>query len=122
MKRKVNFISDELKLKVVQEYLGTGISREELKKKYSFSGNSCIDRWMLKFGLSKPNEEQISIYKSMSKETAKTDKEKELERKVEQLEKDLKLEKLRSQALDKMIDIAERDLKIPIRKKSGTKQ
>ncbi|HLN74667.1 MAG TPA: transposase [Prolixibacteraceae bacterium] len=122
MKKKVNFISDELKLKVVQEYLSTDISREELKKKYGFSGNNCIDRWMVKFGLSKPDKEQISIYKSMAKEISKTDKEKELERKVAELEKDLDQERLRSRALDKMIDIAERELKIPIRKKSGTKQ
>ena len=122
MKRKVNFITDELKLKVVQDYLETDISREELKKKYGLPGNGYIDRWMLKFGLSKPSEGQISIYKAMSKETAKTDKEKELQRKVDQLEKDLEMERLRSRALDKMIDIAERDLKIPIRKKSGTKQ
>ena len=122
MKRKVNFISDEFKLKVVQEYLGTGISREELKKKYGLPGNSYIDRWMLKFGFSKPSEEQISLYKAMSKETGKTDKEKELQLRVEQLERDLEMERLRTRALDKMIDIAERDLKIPIRKKSGTKQ
>ena len=122
MKRKVNFISDELKLKVVQEYVSTAMSQEELKKKYGFSVNSCIGRWMLKFGLSKPGEEQISIYKSMAKETGKTDNEKELERKVAKLEKDLEMARLRSLALDKMIDIAERDLKIPIRKKSGTKQ
>lgn len=122
MKRKVNFISDELKLKVVEEYLGTDISQEELKKKYGFSGNSCIANWMLKFGLSKPGEEQVIINKAMAKETAKTDKEKELQRKIAELEKDLEMERLRSRALDKMIDIAERDLKIPIRKKSGTKQ
>ena len=122
MKKKVNFITDELKLKVVEEYLGTDISQEELKKKYGFSGNSCIANWMVKFGLSKPSEEQISIYKAMVKETAKTNKEKELERKVSELEKDLEMERLRSRALDKMIDIAERDLNIPIRKKSGTKQ
>lgn len=122
MKRKVNFIADEVKLKVVQEYLVTDMSREELKKKYGFSGNGCIDQWMVKFGLSKPNEEQISIYKAMAKETGKTDKEKQLQQRVEQLEKDLEMERLRSRALDKMIDIAERDLRIPIRKKSGTKQ
>jgi len=122
MKRKVNFIADDLKLKVVQEYLSTDISREELKKKYGLPGNGYLDRWMLKFGLSKPGKEQISINKAMSKETAQTDKEKQLQRKVEQLEKDLEMERLRTLALDKMIDIAERDLRIPIRKKSGTKQ
>lgn len=122
MRRKVNFISDEVKLQVVQEYLGSDMSREELKKKYGFSGNGCIDQWMVKFGLSKPSEKQVSICKAMSRETVKTDKEKQLQLRVEQLEKDLEMERLRSRALDKMIDIAERDLKIPIRKKSGTKQ
>jgi hypothetical protein len=58
----------------------------------------------------------------MSKEPVKTDNEKQLEVKVRQLEKELEYEKLRTHALDKMIDIAERDLKIPIRKKSGTRQ
>lgn len=58
----------------------------------------------------------------MSKETLKTDREKLLEQKVRQLEKDLEFEKLRTRALDKMIDIAERDLNIAIRKKAGTRQ
>jgi hypothetical protein len=31
MKRKVNLITDDLKLKVVDEYLGTDVSQEELK-------------------------------------------------------------------------------------------
>jgi hypothetical protein len=58
----------------------------------------------------------------MSKEAVKTDREKLLELKVRQLEKDLEFERLRTHALDKMIDIAERDLNIEIRKKAGTRQ
>ena len=122
MKRRVNFYPDELKLKIVQEYLNTDISRRDLKKKHGFSGNDCVKQWMLKFGLSKPNEGQIGIYKTMAKETGKRDKEKELELRINQLEKDLHMERLRTCALDKMIDIAEQELKIAIRKKSGTKQ
>jgi hypothetical protein len=38
------------------------------------------------------------------------------------LEQQLDQERLRSLCLDKMIDIAERDLNIVIRKKSGAKQ
>ena len=49
MKKKVNHYTDEFKLKVVQEYLETGISREELKKKYGFSGNSGISNQMSLF-------------------------------------------------------------------------
>jgi len=41
---------------------------------------------------------------------------------IEELECQLSTEKMRSDSLSKMIDIAERDLKIDIRKKSGAKQ
>jgi hypothetical protein len=39
-----------------------------------------------------------------------------------ELEHQLSLEKMRSESLSKMIEIAERELKIDIRKKSGAKQ
>ena len=46
----------------------------------------------------------------------------DLEKKVALLEKQLEWEKLRSLALDTMINVAERELNIDIRKKPGTKQ
>lgn len=45
----------------------------------------------------------------------------ELRRKVAKLEKDLKAAELRAEAYSLMIDLAERELKVAIRKKSGTK-
>jgi transposase-like protein len=122
MKRKVNYFTDELKLKVVQEYLETDLSQVELQKKYGIKGNACILNWMRKFGLQEPNENLIEIRHAMSKETEKTSHERELENKVKELEKLLEHEKLRTTALNTMIDIAERELKISIRKKSGAKQ
>lgn len=122
MKQKVNHYSDELKLEAVQEYLYTDISLEELKKKYSFTGEGNIYRWMRKFGLSRSPIEPIRIHTIMKKEVEKTAKEKELESKIKQLEKDLDYEKLRTHALDTMINIAEKELKITIRKKHGAKQ
>ena len=56
MKKKVNHYTDEFKLKVVQEYIETGVSREELKKKYGFGGNNCISNWMCKFDLKLPDK------------------------------------------------------------------
>jgi transposase-like protein len=122
MKRKVNHFTDELKLQVVQEYLETDLSQAELQKKYDIKGNACISNWMRKFGLKEPNENLIEIQHAMSKETEKTTHERELERKVKELEKLLEHEKLRTTALNTMIDIAERELKISIRKKSGAKR
>ncbi len=122
MKGRKTFYSDDFKLKVVQEYLSTEVGREALQKKYHLPGNGYIHNWMRKFGLTKPDQEQLRIQSTMTKESGKTNKERELEARIKQLEKDLEHERLRAQALDTMITIAERDLKIPIRKKPGAKQ
>ena len=46
----------------------------------------------------------------------------QMEQRILELEAHLKQEQMRSTVLDKMIDLAEEDLKISIRKKSGAKQ
>ena len=122
MKVNVNRYTDDFKLKVVQEYLETSISLKYLMDKYQIKGHSTVTNWIRKFGLSKPDQSQINILRTMKGESDKTAKERELEFKVRQLEKELDHEKLLTLALNTMIDIAERDLKIPIRKKSGTKR
>jgi transposase-like protein len=122
MRRKVNHFTDEFKFMVIQEYLTTDVSHRELKEKHGIRGNTCISNWMLKFGGNKVTDEQISIQKAMSKEEDKTPQERKLEAKIKELEKALEQERLRTLALNTMINIAERDLKISIRKKSGTKQ
>ena len=48
--------------------------------------------------------------------------EKDLQTKIKRLERELEDAQLRAEAYSKMIDIAERELKISIRKKSNTKQ
>jgi transposase-like protein len=109
-------------MQVVQEYLTTDISQEELKKKYNFKGNNNIYRWMRKFDLSKPNEEQIELHRAMTKESQKSFSEQQLELEVKTLEEELKRERLKTLALNTMINIAERELKIDIRKKPGAKR
>jgi transposase-like protein len=122
MKRKVNHFTDDIRFQVVQEYLNTDLSQADLMKKHSIGGNSCITNWMRKFGTSEVIVEQITQQRTMSKEGEKTPRERKLEAKVKELEKALEQERLRTLALDTMINVAERDLKISIRKKSGTKQ
>jgi transposase len=122
MKRKVNKITDDLQLQIVQEYLSTDISRAELMKKYNFNGGGNIANWMRKFGFSKPGEEQIKLHQAMSKEIQRTALEQELEVRVKKLEAELEREQFRTMALNTMIDIAERELKVDIRKKSGAKR
>jgi len=58
----------------------------------------------------------------MEKEIKKTSLEIEYELKIKKLEEELKREQFRAKALNTMIDIAERELKIDIRKKSKAKR
>ena len=122
MKRQVNKLTDEVQFQIVQEYLNTSTTQKELKEKYNFRGNNNINYWMRKFGLSKLSEEQIELHQAMAKETQKTSLEQELELKIKKLEEDLKREQFRTKALNTMIDIAEREMKVDIRKKPGAKR
>ncbi len=122
MKRTVNRFPDDLKKKVVEEFLTTCQTQREIMLKYNIRGMGTISKWRRTFGISKPNQQEIDIQLIMNKEANKTKRELELEAKIQELEKDLDTERFRTKALNKMIDIIERDLKIPVRKKSGTKQ
>lgn len=122
MRTNRNKFSDDFKLQVVQEYLSSDLSQLELKRKYNFGGNNNINNWMRKFGLSKPSDDQIEVHRAMAKEIEKSSLEQDLELKIKKLEEDLKREQFRTKALNTMIDIAERELKVDIRKKSGAKR
>lgn len=122
MRKKVNKFSDELKLTIVKEYLGTGISNKELRDKYGFGSGGTLYRWISKFDIPKPDDDFFKKQEVMSKEVRKSNSELEQEARIKKLESELAYEKLRTEALSTMIDIAEDRFKISIRKKSGTKQ
>lgn len=122
MKLKVNSFTDELRLKVVHEYMNSDLSQRELMEKYNIRGVNTIKKWMVKFDLQAPSQDQIELQRTMAKQKEKTPYEHELEAKVKKLERQLDNEQLRTLALDTMIDIAERDFNISIRKKSGVKR
>ena len=122
MKPAVKHYSDDFKYQVVQEYLNSDLSQQELLDKYSIKGHSSITNWMRKFGLKDEPIKRHIHNATMKKGSKKSPTELALEAKVKELEKSLEYERLRSLALDTMIDIAEDKLKISIRKKSGTKQ
>jgi transposase len=122
MKREVNSYTDDFRLKVVNEYLMTEATFSDMQKKYGIKSSSTISDWIRKFGLNKPTQREIEIQNAMKEQSGKTPREQELELEVKNLQKELEKERLRTLALNTMIDIAERDLKIKVRKNSGAKQ
>ncbi len=122
MRHTLKTLSDDEKLAAVQEYLTTSASLPELKSKYGFKGDGNIYRWMRKFDLKTPSEGEIKLNNAMAKEKDKTFQERLLEAELNKLKQELEHEKLRTLALTTLIDVAERELKIDIRKKRGAKQ
>ncbi len=77
---------------------------------------------MTKFGLSNTSQKQfIEMKQRIEQASDKTLRERTLEAKVCQLEKELKAEKLKSLAYKTMVEVAEEELGVDIRKKSGAK-
>ena len=122
MRRKVKRIPDETAIKIATEYLTTDLTIKELQLKYGFKGNGNIHRWIRNFGLSEPTEEEVQIMNKTKSILNTSKREQELEKDIKALKKELEQERLKSLAFSKMIDIAENNMKISIRKKFGTKQ
>ena len=119
----------DLKTQIIQEYLTQGGGFRKLAEKYGIS-RTTICKWVLIYqGIHNlpPTEKQekysvSSMNSSPNKSTSPDQSIKELEQKITALEKQLEWEKLRTEALNTMIDIAEKDLNIQIRKKPGAQQ
>lgn len=116
--------TDDEKMEILDEYLSSGLPMDVIQKKYHM-GHCTISKWLSKFDLSNFRETQIKTMaenRTNSLCVSKPRKELELEEKIKNLEKELKLEKLKTLALETVIDVAEKELKIDIRKKAGAKR
>jgi transposase-like protein len=120
----------DIKQQAITEYLTQGVGYRQLAAKYGVS-RTTICKWVqIHQGIHNipPTQKQqkyyLSTMNSTPENTAAEDcKNKQaLEQKIALLEKQLAWEKLRADALDTMINIAEKQLDISIRKKSGSQQ
>ena len=122
MEQETRHYNDAEKLQIIEEYMNSGESMESFQGKYGM-GHCTLSRWMAKFGLSNTSQIQFNeMTKVVERSPEKSLRERTLEAKIAQLEKKLKEEQLKSMAYSTMIDVAEEELGIDIRKKSGAKQ
>jgi hypothetical protein len=116
---------ESFKRMVIEEYLATRCSKMELLKKYNIHFKSAIQTWMKKLGYEDTERPQrvkfdrdLPMIISMA---SKSENIRELQKRVQELEQQLQDEKLRTEAYLRIIDKAEQELKIPIKKKLNTK-
>lgn len=108
------------KRKVCQELLDGQLTASELRKKYNIGAVGTITKWLTWY----QNEEKelvnlqpMEISSSKSDSALQTSDDKALK----ELQAELRLAQLKVVGLETMIDIAEKQFNIDIRKKSGTK-
>ncbi|EPR68668.1 hypothetical protein [Cyclobacterium qasimii] len=125
--RTVGSLSREERESMIKEYLTGQYTKVELWKKYTGQDNEHgkILDWMRKFGYISDNRKSSSVKASYSTplivNQSNTDDPITLQNRIKELEKQLEHAQLKAEGYELMIDIAEKELKIPIRKKSGTK-
>ena len=123
-----NVYSIELKHKICKEHINEGTRLGDLVRKYHLSSHSLVHDWLRNLGyLPCDNRRTRSAYIGIEnfKTLPNKHKKKQLltreQQQIEFLKKELEDAKLQAEGYRRMIEIAESELKIPIRKKPNTK-
>jgi transposase len=116
---------ESFKRMVIEEYLATKCNKMDLLRKYNIRFKSAIQAWMKKLGYEDIHRiQRIKFDRSLPLTLSMATKSEnilELQKRVHELEQQLQDEKLRVEAYSRMIDKAEKELKISIKKKPNTK-
>ena len=116
----------DIKDKIIQEYLSTGCGYRKLQEKYGVS-RTTICNWVQVYQgvhslVKTPLQQKHYISPMNKKQKQAAANEAALLERIASLERQLQHEELCSVVLDKLIDVAEKQLNISIRKKPGTQQ
>jgi len=121
MAPKSDIYSEEFKWKVVQDVLSGTLTKEEARRVYSIKGNCTILYWMRSFS-------GVTDYRSGGDvsenpiQMAETNKQRTAEKEIARLKQELKAERMRADLWQKVVEVAEEELGVDIRKKFGARQ
>lgn len=134
MKKKViqkpgKYHSKSERMAIIEEYLSSSITKQEIWEKYTgkTSEHGSLLRWMRQLGYTEDRKmlifakETECMNPEIENEEFSNFEKLQLEKRISELEKQLKEAEMKAIAFSTMIDIAEKELKIPIRKKFNTK-
>lgn len=121
--------SEAFRRVVIEDYLRSGCSKMSIQRKHGIRFKSAIVTWMKQLGYSDTHKKvsileasnQLELAKKYTSPQSDSTDAKALAKRIKELERQLEDEKLRTEMLNMIIDIAETDYKLPIRKKPDTK-
>jgi transposase len=122
------YYSIELKHKICKEHIEEGICLAELVRKYNLSCHSLIHDWLRKLGYIPGVDRRtrsayigIENFSELKNKSEKKGPKTAEQQEIELLKKQLEDTRLQVEGYRRMIEIAETELKLPIRKKRNTK-
>lgn len=122
------YFTKEEKQKIINEYLSSNCSKREIWKKYTGreEEHGILLKWMRQLGYKIEKEKITFASKPVIMQKKENKEEKlfetlQLEKRIKELEKQLKDAEIKAIAFSTMVDIAEDEFKIDIRKKYNTK-
>jgi len=130
IQRTKGYFTEEEKHQIIQDYLTSNLTKRDIWEKHTgqLEEHGTIKRWMRKLGyddsLPVRRSNFVSKTQIMSESSNKPSESFEnlqLKKRIEELEKQLKDAEMKAISFSAMIDIAEKEFNIPIRKKSNTK-
>ena len=112
---------------IVKDYLTSGLSKREIWEKYSGQPveRGHILNWIRVLGYEDPYSKRTMKYISMDDEKSDYDPHFEsikLRKRIAELEKELEESRMKAIAFSTMVDMAEKEFNISIRKKYSTKR
>jgi transposase-like protein len=122
VKRERKFYSEAFKERVLASYYNSNESVSMVASRFDVSRDT-VSSWVYRKRTASESKKRVKLAPSGSDFMKREELSPEAkEARIRELEVALSKEKMRSECLEKMIEIAERELKIDIRKKSGAKQ
>lgn len=113
---------EELKRKIAKEYLAGKASAGYLAEEHGLKNKGVVKEFVKWYR--RKDELYVQNQDTMPDKKASTDvsSEPSAQEQLKQLKRQLELSQLKVEALETMIDLAEKEFQIEIRKKSGAKQ
>lgn len=110
------------KRKVAKAYLNGEGGYAALSRRYGIKGKTTVLHFVQWYRSKLHQENSNFEIGTIKMDDLKNLSESELQERIKELEKRLQLAELKTEYLETLIDVAEKDLKVEIRKKSGTSQ
>ena len=115
IRTKQGTFSEACKLHIVEEVEAGRLSQSEAMRRYGILGHSTILKWCRKYGQLPTSRRGVQMARQEHEALL-------LENEIKALKQELDDARFKNVVLETLVDVAEKELGIPIRKKYGAKR